>query len=110
MSLEAKSNDGKNHSVQVYSDTTSGMHTHHRRHYHHYMTPMLLIFMFIDWLSADDRNETASWELAKTDKLICFEHSLQAKAAFAEKNDQALDGTAYFGMVLVSSQSLKHNA
>jgi hypothetical protein len=66
--------------------------------------------MCLDWLSAEDSNENASWDMVKTDRVIFFEQSLQAKYTFAEKDDRALDGTAYFGMIQVSSQSLEHSA
>ncbi|KAI0341142.1 hypothetical protein BDW22DRAFT_330198 [Trametopsis cervina] len=73
MSLQARSNDGKNHTVQVYSDITG------------------------EW-SSGDRDQSVSWDVIATDQVIIHRQELVNPVPLGEINGQASDGATFFGI------------
>ncbi|KAF7794747.1 hypothetical protein EIP86_005885 [Pleurotus ostreatoroseus] len=76
MSLEATSNDGQSHEVQVYSDITG------------------------EWTSGDWSREI-TWLTQQTSALLYHQIDLESPQAMTESNGQIDDGTVFYAMPLV---------
>ncbi|KZT10665.1 uncharacterized protein LAESUDRAFT_755360 [Laetiporus sulphureus 93-53] len=80
VALEARSNDGEAHDVQVYSDVSS------------------------EWLSRN-RSAYVQWNTAQTQTSQVIYHTaeLESPSSFTEMNDQASDGRLYYAMAANSA-------
>ncbi|KZT10663.1 uncharacterized protein LAESUDRAFT_343786 [Laetiporus sulphureus 93-53] len=76
--LEAQSNDGEAHDVQVYSDISA------------------------EWLSGN-RSAVVQWSTTPTPQVIYHTAELESPSSFTEINDQASDGRVYYAMAASST-------
>ncbi|CCM05724.1 uncharacterized protein FIBRA_07956 [Fibroporia radiculosa] len=75
MAVNASSNDGLAHSVQLYSDITA------------------------EWVSGN-RSALVNWSTATTDQSVYHKIELTSPTAFEEIQNQANDGVAYYSMTM----------
>ncbi|KAI0341899.1 hypothetical protein BDW22DRAFT_1484797 [Trametopsis cervina] len=72
MSLQARTNDGQSHSVQVYSDISA------------------------EW-SSGDRGQQVNWNVFVSDQVILHQQQLVIPVPFGETGSQAVDATTFYG-------------
>ena len=96
LSLQATSNDGQPHSVQVYSDISAG-----ERHSCNYVPGHSNLGFMLEWVSGD-RGITVNWDSIANDTIIAHQIFATTPKAFSEVNQQAEDARSIIAALPVS--------
>ncbi len=92
--IDVESNDGQEHSIQLYSDITAGTCLPHLR-----LTPSLIL-NYVEWISGDPES-LAEWSTTKTDSSTIHKAARQSLSSMQEIGSLAEDATVYYAFPLV---------
>ncbi len=92
--IDVESNDGQEHSIQLYSDISAGACLLHLS-----LMPSLIL-NYVEWISGDS-NSLAEWSTTKTDSSAIHKASRQSPPPMQEISNLAEDATVYYAFPLV---------